>query len=192
MTAKAAILTPIYRYAESEYLDACERAEVPVLRLHRFSPIHEARDLLLYQAVQNGYDIMLFVDADIDFKRSDVDKVIELCDRSKNIVAGTYASSLTPHSKIGGIAKDGKLRVGMGFTAIHRTALVRMSKVSELAMLGIAPVVTHCYFMPFVYEGQCLSPDFAFCARAAKAGVDVVRHPEVVVKHIGKQAYLPA
>ena len=188
---KSVILTPCYRYFEPEYLDSCERAEVPVLRVRGTATIHEARDLLLYQAVQAGYDIMLFVDADIEFKRSDVDKVLELCDRSKNVVAGSYANKTGNGARIGHIGPDGKLKVGMGFTAIHRTALVKMSKVSELAMLGIAPVAVYNHFMPFIHNGECLAEDFAFCVRAAKAGVDVVRHPEVIVKHIGSHAFLP-
>lgn len=189
---KSIILTPYYRYLEPEYLESCEKAEVAVSRLRGTATLHEARDLLLYQAIKAGYEIMLFIDSDIEFTRSDVDKVLELCDRSKNIVAGTYASKTSPHAKIGHVDIDGRLRVGMGFTAIHRTALVRMSKVTELAMLGIAPIVTHCYFMPFIKDGQCLAEDFAFCARAAKADVEVIRHPEVIVKHIGSQAFLPA
>jgi GT2 family glycosyltransferase len=189
---KSVILTPCYRYFEPEYLDSCERAEVPVLRLRGTSALHEARDLLLYQAVKAGYDIMLFVDSDIKFARSDVDKVLELCDRSKNIVAGTYVNKTPPHNRVGHLTGEGKLLVGMGFTAIHRTALVRMSKVTQVALLGIAPVMTNCYFIPFIEDGQCLAEDYAFCIRAAKAGVEVVRHPEVVVEHIGSHGFLPA
>ncbi len=187
---KAVILTPVYRYAEPEYLQSCEVSELPILRLSGTSALHEARDMLLYQALKAGYDIMLFVDSDMVFSRSDVDKVIELCSKTKNIVAGSYCTKKPPHAKVGNISANGGLRVGMGFTAIHRTALTRMQ--AEIAMLGIAPVVTGCYFMPMIQDGQCIAEDYSFCIRAEKAGVEVMRHPEVIVGHVGNQVFYPS
>jgi len=128
------ILTPVYRYFEPEYLDSCEKIGVAKLRQRGSACIHEARDLLVYQAIQAGFDILLFIDSDIAFEPADVDKVLKMCDETKGVVVGTYCSKAPPHAPIGFVVKDG-IYAGMGFTAIHKEALLKIILGLDLSPL---------------------------------------------------------
>src|SRR5262245_48854281 len=83
------VLVPYYAVVEEacdEALRALGRAGVPVRRAS-FSAIDLLRSVMLSQALRDGHDRFLFVDADIGFDAADA---IRLLARPEPVVAGIY------------------------------------------------------------------------------------------------------
>lgn len=104
------------------------------------------RSTLAEASLKADAEGLLFIDHDILFDMEGVDQILESCDQTRAVVGGAY-SMRSPGSKmIGGINvkkvdrpvvffKGGGLYpadyLGMGFTAIHREAFLKMSAYAD-------------------------------------------------------------
>lgn len=185
-------------------LYALEREGVVVRRVQGFSGIDFGRSVMATQALDDGFDELLWVDSDIVFQPSDVAKL-----RSHRLpfVAGVAAKK---HSRelgcefLPGVVNvtfgpAGGLHevryVGFSFVFTRREAFDAIRATCDLPVCNRRfghPLVP--YFLPMILtepDGghRYLTETYAFCERARAAGI--VPHVDTTVRllHIGPYGY---
>jgi hypothetical protein len=205
--SKRIVLVPYYSAIEKECdegLRGLARAGVTI-RPGTLSAIDLLRSAMLSQALREGFESILFVDADIGFDPRDALKILA---RPEPVVAGIYV-----HNKgrdLAGTFAQGVTRVVFGpaapglypllyapagFLRVHATVLHRMIEVLELpechwgAVKGIYP-----FFQPVsVPDGRggmrYLTEDFSFSHRLAQIGVTPMADTTIKLSHYKKYGY---
>ena len=155
------------------------------------SLIYDARDMIVGEALNDNYDYLLFVDADIEFEK---DALLRLINRDKDIITAIYYKRGGEHDPV--IYKkiaplNGKREVtcetetdvdrelfqiagcGMGF------CLIKVSVLREMAKKY------HSMFCPVDGLGE----DLAFCHRAKESGFEIWADGTIPLNHWGEIAF---
>lgn len=152
------------------------------------SLVYDARNSLVSQAINGGYEYLLFIDSDMIFNQDTLDKLLAM---DKDIATGVYYARRGDHApvcypklypksifrkqeavKFTVLPKAKIFKVegcGMGFCLIKTSALRKIVKR---------------YPNPFE-PIKNLSEDLAFCYKARKCGFDIWARSDVLLKHIG-------
>ena len=204
--AACVILVPAAQYIEP----ACERglrqleaAGYPVWRVFGYAAIDVARSHIATRALREGFDELMWIDADIAFDPAMIDRL-----RSHNLdlAAGLYAKkgtqSLACHllpgddcltlGQQGGLVE--LLYVGCGFLYTRRPLYDAIQRAAELPLCndrqgdGLVP-----YFQPLIVPDPAgplyLGEDYAFCERARRAGHTIVADTTIRLYHLGMYPY---
>ena len=149
---------------------------------------------------------LLFIDHDIIFDPSAVERILDSCDQTRGVVGAGY-SMRSPGAKMIGAVDTAKipegkklvffeggglysaLYLGMGFTAIHRSALETIGKDLPYFENGVTDIPIRPYFALLREEGKWYGEDVSFCLRAERAGVPVDMDTSVRVWHKGTYTY---
>ena len=147
---------------------------------------------------------LIFIDTDIVFNRSQLDKLIQAMQQGYDVVAGAY-SLADPEKGVAlrgygaRIVPDGGIHeiemASTGFVGISRKALEQIRDKLELPLLHKDNEDWECY--PFFESGRDLdrmfyiSEDWNFCEKVRQAGMKVYWHTDVMVGHIKSRA-IPA
>ena len=166
------------------------------------APIDAARCFLIEQALANtDKDVFVFIDSDISFEKSDLDKLIDDCEHTNGIISGVYVLKngtnkivATTKPGIQTDREDGLIParwVGMGFCAIHRNSLRTIAQGMKRCNLPHPNGLTELFpfFLPMVYEGTYFGEDYAFCIRANNSKVPIFLDSTILVTHWGLQGY---
>ena len=137
---------------------------------------------------------MIFVDGDIMFQPSDIEKIYQAMQAGYEIVGGVYSvgdGTFVPAQSYKPLPFDGKIHemkyVSTGFLGISRNAL---KKVRDDLKLPLLHKGEWCECWPFFESGGLpqekiyISEDWDFCVKAHKVGVGVYLHTGVKVGHI--------
>lgn len=161
------------------------------------------RSELASEALAEGFDELMWIDADLAFDPAAIDK---LRSHRLPIVCGIYpkkgmrelACNLLPETKRVDFGKIGGLMelryAGAGFLLTHRIVYERTATESKLptcnAQFG-APFVP--YFMPLMKETDqgtwYLGEDYAFCERARQSGFRIMSDTTVRLYHLGSYRF---
>jgi hypothetical protein len=166
-------------------------------------PVDTARNILASQALRDGFDELLWIDADIVFRPQDVER---LRLHELPIVCGLYprkndkgfACEFRPGTGEVSFGKEGRLLevryCGMGFMLTRREVYGKIEQTESLVRCNkgrsteLVP-----YFQPMVAsdgdEHQYLSEDYAFCERARRSGFAIVADTSVRLLHVGRQRF---
>ncbi|WP_174372014.1 hypothetical protein [Nocardia pneumoniae] len=200
------MLVPVHDYIEpgcAEGLAELERLGYPVWRIYGCSAIDQARSQIATDALAQGFEELMWIDADIRFHP----KAVEIL-RSHDlpVVCGIYpkkksrklACSLLPGTdKIvfgtGGGTLEIRYAAG-GFLLTKRYVYEKIAEQEELPVcneqFGRANVP---YFLPMIIPDGAnhwyLSEDFAFCERARRSGFTIHADTRFRLEHIGKYGY---
>src|SRR6516162_3125811 len=201
------VLVPYYSAVEKECdegLRALGRSGVQVRRAS-FSAIDLLRNVMLSQALRDGFDRFLFIDADIGFDAADA---LRLLSRPEPVVVGVY---MKKHSRdYSGAFAAGvnevvfgpaapklypMLYASAGFMRIHAEVLRRM--IAELnlplchwgSIKGIYP-----FFLPMcVPDGRggtrYLTEDYSFSHRLQQIGIVPMADTSIKLFHYGKYGF---
>lgn len=163
------------------------------------SQIHRARNKCAAYARARDFTHLLFIDADLGFKVSDV---MKLLDAEKRIIGGTYPVKKLPvklnYNAVHGEVPDaeGILRarhVPTGFLLIDVTVFDRLESFADVCMkTDLTTGETYRYqefFVPGIFDGEDLSEDWNFCRIAQAAGEVTYLHTRVVLPHVGTFEY---
>jgi hypothetical protein len=201
------VLVPYYSAVEKECdegLRALGRAGVQVRRAS-FSAIDLLRNVMLSQALRDGFDRILFIDSDIGFDAADA---LRLLARPEPVVAGIYmkknsrdysgAFAAGINRVIFGPAAPGPypmLYASAGFLRIRTEVLRQM--IDELALplchwgavKGIYP-----FFLPVcVPDGRggtrYLTEDYSFSHRLQQIGITPLADTSIRLFHYGKYGF---
>jgi hypothetical protein len=195
------------------HYESLRKANLPaVTSIGGLSSIDGARALLLEQAMSSShhFDVFVFIDSDVEFRRADFDALVESAHDEQAIVGGTYltrmglsgeqrlVSSPDVHEDMvisffeaGGLYPATAL--GMGFTAIPRSAVERMVRHHQMDKCFFSLFGSRCpaypLFMPLIHEGVYRFEDHAFCVRASEAGVSLFADTRPSLVHHGEHGY---
>ena len=198
---KCVILVPVAHHIEPACDDALrelERRGYTVWRRYGFSAIDQGRCLLAQQALDAGFEELMWIDADVAFWPADVDKI-----RSLNVsmacaaypVKGWPVMTIEPDTRNNiEFGPNGLLRTvryaATGFLYTHARVYRRIRTLLELEPVLIwGQHRAIPYFYPLLKEGEYLGEDFAFCDRARTAGFTIFLDPTIRLAHIGRYSY---
>ena len=204
--AKTIVLVPVANTIEPE----CEaalgklRARGFKVRVYRgASAIDQARNTMAYDALKDGFEKLLWIDADIGFEPEDVDLLFS---HDVPFVCGLYAKRggralachVLPGTKELVFGEDGGrveiLYAAGGFVLVDAAVYHRIRDELALPTCNAQfgnPVVP--YHLPMIAETEAgawyLAEDYAFCERARKVGVQIWADTRIRLRHIGRYAY---
>ncbi|OYV83011.1 MAG: hypothetical protein B7Z73_16575 [Planctomycetia bacterium 21-64-5] len=186
-----------------EALKELERRGYPVRRVRGFAAIDQGRNQLATDAMMDGFEETMWIDADIRFHPNDVDK---LRSHQQPIVCGIYPQkgkrSLACHALPGTpqiqLGVGGGLRellyAGTGFLLVRREVYLGMQSALNLPVCNERfqhPMLP--YFQPTLHSDEdgawYLAEDYAFCQRAHDCGFRVLADTTVRLFHIGKYGF---
>jgi hypothetical protein len=201
-TSRCVILVPVGGTIDSGCEDALrelERRGYPVWRAQGYAAIDAARNQMANDALAQGFDELMWIDADIVFDPDDVD---ELRQHDLPLVCGLYpkkscrqfACAFLPETRqlLFGTRGDliELLYCGFGFVLTRRVLYETMQRQLELPVCNQrfgAPLVP--YFTPLIAgEGEqawSLSEDYSFCERARRCGFRVMADTTIRLWHVG-------
>lgn len=169
--------------------------------------IDRSRSIHATKALEEGYDILVFIDDDIRFRATDLYQLIrEACER-KTVVGCLYMKRKAPLELVGcpldgpqdlRIGEAGKVQevryVGTGMMAIHKNVFVKVAECLPKLRTGAifengGELHIWPFFMPISYDGIYLSEDYAFCQRAREAGFKILADTRIILGHVGEHVY---
>lgn len=200
------VLVPVGGHVERDCelgLRELEKRGYPVWRVYGYSAIDQARNQLATNALDQGFDELMWIDADVAFYPDDVDrlrahKVPFSCGLYAKKGRRAFACNFLPETSPVKFGRSGGLidvsRVGFGFTHVRREVFDRIREQERL------PVCNEIYgerllpfFQPMIVPdtvGQSyLAEDFAFCERARRAGFTIHADTRIRLWHLGTYRY---
>lgn len=200
------VLVPVASRVEPDCeaaLRELERLGHPVRRVYGYAAVDVARSQMATDALGDGFDELLWVDADIAF---DPAAVARLRSHGVPVAAGVYpkkgkrelAVSFLPGTRevvLGAGGGPVEVRyVGLGFCLTHRTVYEAVERHHRLPVCNQRfgrPLVP--YFAPLAADDGggwwYLAEDYAFCHRARQAGVPIRVDTSVRLWHLGSYPY---
>jgi len=145
-------------------------------------------------------DVFLSVDSDILFKPEDAALIVKDVADGLDICGGFYVtrSQVEPAHPAIRLVPNQRVVIGQGepipliygstgFLAVHRRVFEKLAETMELCRSG--PRYFYPFYMPYVYKGEYLSEDWAFCQRAKDIGFKVWLEPKIRLGHLGYKSY---
>lgn len=206
LPSRCVILVPVGGLIDpgcEEGLRELERRGYPVWRVRGYSAIDAARNQMASDALAQGFQELMWIDADIVFDPDDVDKLRR---HDLPLVCGIYAKksrrqfacSFLPqtHQVVFGV--NGRvieiLYCGFGFVLTRRIVYETMQRQLRLPLCNqrfqenLIP-----YFAPLVSgEGEqawYLGEDYSFCERARRCGFHVLADTTIRLWHVGSYRF---
>lgn len=166
------------------------------------SLICRARQNALVSFMQKRTDFMFSFDDDVTMPHDTITKLVEA---DKDIIAGIYRLKRDEVATAVRLPKSGPTMnkvlamdmitpatyVSTGCFMVKRSVIEGMiEKYPELHYRrNITGDQAWALYMPYIYNGEYLSEDWAFCQRAREAGFEVWLHGGVKCGHWGKKLY---
>jgi hypothetical protein len=184
-------------------LQELERRGYYVRRIGGYAAIDQGRNQMATDALLDGYEETLWIDADVDF---DPDSVDRLRSHGLPICVGIYpqkgkralASNVLPGTPKIVFGKDGGLveilYAGAGFMHVRRDVYLTMQQRMQLPMCNErfgSPLLPffHSMLHPIEDGHWYLAEDYAFCERARACGFKIMADTTIRLWHIGTYAY---
>jgi hypothetical protein len=182
-----------------------ERLGVRVERSVGASAIDIVRNLLASEALDQGYESLLFIDADIAFDPADAIKILR---RPESVVAGVYASKVIGKGQVNARfgPVEGKVKfgdwgglypleaVGAGFLRIKTDVLRKLIMQLELPVCRMAGRYAWPFFLPVVVEEEgevrYLGEDYAFTWRCRQIGITPMADTTIRLAHMGSYPFM--
>lgn len=206
---KCAVLVPVAQYIEpacDAALTDLERRGYVVRRVRGYTDIGLGRCQLATDALADGFEETLWIDADTGFDADDVDR---LRSHPEPIVCGIYPKKGRRELAIHCLPDTPKIRFGptgglleiryapTGFLLVRREVYDRLRTQLEMPLcLAETGRPLYTFYAPLVIpdpnvEGGhwYLADDFAFCERARQCGFRILADTTIRLTHIGTYAY---
>lgn len=199
------ILVPVYDRIEracEESLQAAESLGYSVRRQWIGAAIDAGRSAAVTRALDDGYDEIMWVDSDIAFEATAIDRIRE---HGQPIVCGLYPkkaeAALAHQEGVSGSLTFGAeglreiVYAAAGFLYTRREVYERIRDRLGLPVCNetfgdrIIP-----YFLPQIIEDPpdrhwYLAEDYSFCHRARQVGFQIWADPSIRLWHVGSYAY---
>lgn len=168
------------------------------------SLITRGRNTSVATFLKTEYSHLLFIDADIEFEPEDVAELWNMCQADVDVATGCYPRKelkapyvawangrlLKPH-ELDKIRQPFPVDyAGTGFMMIKRRVF-EILQVLHPDWKYEEGHVGECwgFFQDPIEDGIHLSEDYFFCKRVREAGMSVMMHPKVRLKHWGTHRY---
>lgn len=191
------VLVPVSHHIEPDCdasLRMLERMGYHVWRAYGFSAIDQGRNVMAQQSLDKGYKELMWIDADVGFQVSDVERL-----RALNLPISCGVYGLKDGSGRPAADLDGKQRisgslyqipaVGAGFLHTRRNVYELMVKELKLEKCVGRHTNYYPFFLPLIKDKFYMGEDFAFCHRASQCGIKIVADTSLKLKHVGKTSF---
>jgi hypothetical protein len=195
------ILVPVAHHIEPAVDDALRKLEsfgYTVWRKYGWSAIDQGRCAMAQEALDQGFEHLFWIDADVVFWPYDVEKIIK---HGLEFVSAPYSVKGWP--VLTTEFKDKQIKLGeegglyevnysaTGFMYTHRSVYEKMAKELKMEKVKIwgGQYNVYPYFYPLLVNGEYLGEDFAFCYRLRQVDVKLFCDTTVRLSHIGKYSY---
>lgn len=202
--SRCVVLVPVGSHIEAECargLSDLEARGYAVRRVSGYSAIDQGRSQMATDALADGYDELMWIDADIGF---DADAVELLRSHELAMVCGIYpkkglrelACHVLPETNKMVFGDGGGLQellyAATGFLLTHRRLYEAMGKDLPICNERFGrPTVP--YFLPMLIPDGAghwyLGEDFAFSERARRCGFDVMADTRIRLEHVGRHGF---
>jgi hypothetical protein len=206
-TSRCVVLVPVGSTIDpgcESGLRELERRGYAVWRVRGYAAIDAARNQMASDALAEGFDELMWIDADGVFEPDDVDKLRRhdlplVCGICAKKASRQFACAFLPDTRKvvfgvhGGLIE--LLYAGFGFVLTRRVLYETMQTRLELPLCNQrfqgTPLVP--YFMPLIVgEGEqawYLGEDYAFCERARRCGFRIMADTTIRLWHVGSYRY---
>ncbi|MBS2012199.1 MAG: hypothetical protein JST00_04900 [Deltaproteobacteria bacterium] len=202
---KCVVLVPVAHTVEplcERGLQELERRGYRVCRVRGHSDIGRGRSEMATRALDEGYEAIMWIDADVVFIPDDVDALLA---SGHPVVGGVYPVKGQRRIAVRPLAGTKDLTFGeegdvvevmytaTGFLLTRREVYERMQTELALPRCGAGDDSVVPYFLSVVVpdgDGMAyLSEDFSFCHRAREIGHHVMVDTRVRLGHVGSYVY---
>ncbi|MFO0636272.1 MAG: hypothetical protein U0168_25860 [Nannocystaceae bacterium] len=180
-----------------------ERRGYAVQRVYGFSAIDQGRNVMATRALDEGFEEMMWIDADVAFHPQDVERLRRhqlplCCGIYPKKGQRAFAFNFLPETQSVRFGEHGGLqridRAGMGFVHTRRAVYERIVAACSLPSCNeIYGERMLPFFQPMIVPDAVghsyLPEDFAFCERARQAGIEIVADTSIRLWHIGSYPY---
>lgn len=173
---------------------------------HLFQPgdamVHRARNALFKYAVDGGYDVLVYIDADIVWTPEQLHDLV-VSAYENGVVGGSYRLKKDDEPKVYTVKLidnktseagdlDGNLLsvegMGAGFLAINKDALLSMWEASE-PYKEQGKESSRLVFEYLLEDGEFVGEDISFCHKWTKLGNKLFLNTSITVAHIGEKIF---
>ncbi|MFD8247394.1 hypothetical protein [Nocardia sp. NPDC059691] len=204
--SRCVVLVPVHDYIEpgcAEGLAELERRGYPVWRVYGCSAIDQARSQIATDALAQGFEELMWIDADVRFEPKSVEM---LRSHDLPVVGGIYAKKMARELVCSLLPGTTKITFGEGGGVIEiRYAacgflLTRRNVYEKILQREKLPVCNTQFgranipfFLPMIIpDGEnhwYLGEDYSFCERARKSGFAIHADTRIRLEHIGKYGF---
>lgn len=176
----------------------------PVRRVSGYSQIDIARNEISGAALRDGFEELMWIDSDIEFRPGDVDKLRghnlpiccgiypkkDQCELACHVLPGTTSLNF---GSTGGLTEI--LYAGTGFLFVKKEVFNRMDEQLSLPICNAFAGRPHRpYFQPLIVNNPVKGPwylgeDYAFCERARQCGFQIMADTTIRLGHVGQYSY---
>jgi hypothetical protein len=163
------------------------------------SHISAARDQLAAQFLATDCDTLVFIDGDIAFTRSDLERLLGA---QGTLVSGLYMrkqkqpqwafmaeEGLSPDIPADASGLLPARAVPAGFLRIQRSVFEDLIRSGLCVSFRSSASVLHHFFQSGVVNGSFLSEDYMFCHLARQVGHPALIEPRIRLGHVGRKTY---
>ena len=147
--------------------------------------VHQMRNDIVYSAVENQADYLMFVDSDLEFPSNGIRQLLA---HDKDVVGGCYnIKKLPPKGTVKGLGKDGMI--------CEHEMSKSLEKVYAIPTGFMLIKVKAVAFMPHPFDfdrypnGMLIGEDVQFCRRLNQMGKEIWCDGSIEIKHIGQYLY---
>ena len=166
------------------------------------SLVYDSRNLLSLQAIESGFDRVLWLDSDMTFKPDTLTRLSATMDKLEcHMVTGVYVKRRPPFTPVlySELSEPHRLPNGSLSSSITPYTDYPQSQPFTAAGCGFGCVMTSVRLLKRIWDkfGPAFNPlpwcgeDIAFCHRVNLLGEEVWCDPSVQCGHIGTYIYTP-
>lgn len=164
------------------------------------SAVHRVRYLMTEAFMRSDCEMLLWIDSDIEFLSSDVERLIEVIRAGADVAVGCYrlkrdGSEFAAHTGGALMRLDdmtgGVIEVdyaGTGFMLIPRSTFMSIRPLLPIIQTELYGSMSRWWSFEVV-DGVELPEDYMFCARVRSVGSKVMMDTAVRVTHWGLKGY---
>lgn len=161
--------------------------QVPAkLHFYKTSLVHDARNKIVQNAIDNKMSHIMFIDSDMYFEPEAINKLLE---HDKDIVAGLYYRKLPPHQPNITERKGDLLRFPRVWPKNKPFKIFAAGTGFMLIKTSVFEKLEEPWFYFASLGDQYMGEDIYFCKKAGDAGFDVWVDPTIEIGHIGDYTY---
>ncbi|TWT59781.1 hypothetical protein [Rubinisphaera italica] len=200
------ILVPVGHRIEPDCEVALRELEefgYPVRRTYGYAAIDQARNQMASDALRDGFQELMWIDADVGFEPTDVARLRNhelpfCCGLYPKKGRRAFACNVMPGTESIQFGANGGLcelrHVGFGFVHTRREVYNQILKTFALPVCNtIYNESVQPFFLPMIIpEGShhtYLAEDYAFCERTRQANISIIADTTVRLRHIGSYPY---
>lgn len=160
--------------------------------IKKSSLVYDSRNLLAQEAVEGGYDRILWLDSDMVFAPDLLDRLSADLDEGREFVCGLFFKRKPPYHPVL-YSELGYTQEGNRLTPFSIPFMEPEEGTFEVQGTGFGAVMVSCDAVKAVYEkyGAPFTPqpgfgeDLSFCIRMAALGIKMYCDSSIKVGHIG-------